>query len=580
MAIPPPTQTDTPSGKSNDERKLLDYCHELWEEGRNSRESFRSPKDIELDRKTYRGGLRPKGQGTGERVFSLNIVQAFVDRMVAQLTDNRPIMRVEAINAEMNGMANVVEKYASAVVWEESRAQRQLFRIGHTSAIESAAGAYTSYSNARNMIHVEMLYQDQISVHRGTREAAMVDEAESVGVQRNAALSWVRERFPFRGTSVKADVTADDVKSRHVIDTPLDQMIGRAGTKQPGDTIPMAAVKELYFIDRESRIKGKLAFPRYRRVVFTHDVILDDGVNPWFDGIPPVDIYDWAVDPESLWGMSATSMMRLAQIAFNEIMDGTIQNQITLNMVNLIMDSNSLDSRDMRNMQKMKNVNILSHRRNAKVQFQPPPPFGRDQVAIAREIFSYLQAVMGVTDVTLGESPGSLQSGLAIEGLQESANLMTRARASRLEDFISRVGQKIVSRIIQFVDVETMKEFLGDNAETTQYGIQRAKYFMKDGQPLTLEEKARAMRLLRFAIVPGSSAPGSKQARAQAMLGLHLLPNPLVSGQDVLEAADFRNAKETISRARSEASLPLLDGESKGTSPGLLQQTPPIFTGR
>ena len=520
MSSPPPTQTDTPSGKSNDERKLLDYCHELWEEGKNSRESFRSPKDIELDRKTYRGGLRPKGQGTGERVFSLNIVQAFVDRMVAQLTDNRPIMRVEAINAEMNGMANVVEKYASAVVWEESRAQRQLFRIGHTSAIESAAGAYTSYSNARNMIHVEMLYQDQISVHRGTREAAMVDEAESVGVQRNAALSWIRERFPFRGAAVKADVTADDANSRHVIDTPLDQMI------------------------------------------------------------PPVDIYDWAVDPESLWGMSATSMMRLAQIAFNEIMDGTIQNQITLNMVNLIMDSNSLDSRDMRNMQKMKNVNILSHRRNAKVQFQPPPPFGRDQVAIAREIFSYLQAVMGVTDVTLGESPGSLQSGLAIEGLQESANLMTRARASRLEDFISRVGQKIVSRIIQFVDVETMKEFLGDNDETTQYGIQRGKYFMKDGQPLTLDEKARAMRLLRFAIVPGSSAPGSKQARARAMLGLHLLPNPLVSGQDVLEAADFRNAKETISRARSESLLPLTDGASKGTSPGLLQQTPPIFAGR
>ena len=568
--------TDTPSGKSRDERDLLEYSKSLWLEGRESREGFRKHSDIVLDRKTYRGKLRPKGHVEADRIFSLNIVQAFIDRMVAQLTDNRPIIRIESVNPSLAGMSDVLEKYIRSVIWEESRAQRQLFRIAHTAAIEGAAGACVSYSNVSGTIQVEMLHQEQISLHRGVVEAAMIDDAEYICIRRDVPLSWLRQRFPHRGSAVKADVTADKTASNTEVESPHESFFG--GSKKSSDTIEMAAFYDLSIIDRETRVRGDLAFPQRRRILFTQDVLLDDGPNPYGDGLAPVDVFDWGVDPEHPWGMSAAEMMRLAQVAFNDIMDGNIQNQITLNMMNLIQDQNALDTKSLTRMRKLKGINILSKRRNSTVSLQSPPSFGQDKIALAREIFSYLQAIMGVSGLTLEGGTGSLQSGQALEGLQEGGNLMTRSRASRLEDFMARIGQKITARIIQFVPPEKVIEFLGETEETAAYATGRTSFFVGGGKPLTLQQKATKFRLLRFAIEPGSSAPGSKQARAQSMLGLHLLPQPLVSGKAVLEAAEIRNPERMIQEARGE--MPLPDPEGKGVSPGLLQQTPQIFAGK
>lgn len=574
MSIPNRLNADTPTGKSQDERDLLEYAHRLWDEGKDWRESKRHTKDVEQDRRTYRGTLHPRGHKEG-RLFTINIVQAFIDRMVAQLTDNRPIMRVESIIPEMDKMANAIEKYIANVVWEESRAQRQLFRIAHTAAIEGSAGCCVSYSNITDAIAVEMLYPEQLSIHRTVVEAGLMDEAEAITIRRDVPLSWIRQRFPYRGGAVKADVSSDSAKEKGIISTPIDELARKGGKKGTSDAVPMARMYEQSFIDRESKVKGVIAFPTRRRIIFTHEVILDDGPLPYWDGLPQVDLFDWAVDPEHPWGLSATSLMRAGQIAFNEVLDGNIKNQSTLNMINLMMDHNALDRTQVADLRRMKNINIMSHRKNASVRFDVPPSFGQGQMALAREIFSYLQAVTGVTDVTLGESPGSLQSGTAIEGLQQGANLMTRARASRLEDFISRVGQKIVARIIQFVSTEKMEMFLGQNDETAAYskGLERFEVMTGD----QVRERAKLFRLLRFAIVPGSSAPGTKQARAQAMLGLHLLPRPLVSGKDVLEAADFRNAEDMIKRAQIEVPPP--QDDDKQVSPGILQQVPPIFSG-
>lgn len=570
------TKTPDRSDK-NGETTLLDYAHGLWNEGRLKRESCRQVSAIALDRKTYRGLLRPQGYEEGTRLFALNLCQSFIDVMTAQLTDNRPIMRVEAFG-DMKALSSPLEKWSRDVVWEESRAQRQIFRIAHTAAIEGAAGSHVSYSNVNQSIKVEMLYTSQISIDRNIVEAAMIDEAEYVIVRRDVPLSLIREVFPFRGSAVKADTTGHAEASRQVVHTPVEDVLGKGDRKKPSDTIEMARVYDLSLIDRESRVSGELAFPRRRRIVFTKDVILDDGPNPYWDGLPGVDIFDWAVDPENPWGLSAAEMMRMAQISFNTIMDGNIQNQITLNMVNLVMDQNALDPRDLRNMRRMKNVNILSHRRNANVKLEPPPSFGQDKILLAREIFSYLQTIMGVPEVTFGESPGSLQSGKAVRGLQEGANLMTRSRASRLEDFIARIGQKIVARTLQFITPEDMAMLLGKTDEVKAYSVERGKFLLRDGKKPTIEERAKMLRLLRFAVVPGSGAPGAAENRAQAMLGLHLLPRPLVPGIEVLKAGDIANPEDMIKAARQE-SPPQEDDEGKGVSPGLMNQVPPIFAG-
>jgi hypothetical protein len=158
---------------------------------------------------------------------------------------------------------------------------------------------------------------------------------------------------------------------------------------------------------------------------------------------------------------------------------------------------------------------------------------------------------MGVTDVTLGETPGSLQSGLAIEGLQEGANLMTRARASRLEDLLSRVGQKLVARILQFVTADRVFSVMGPSGEAVEYALARSELFLDDkGHPVTAEQRREFFRYLRFTVDPGSSAPGTRIRRAEMMMRLNAIG--AASRKMVLQAADFPDPDYMLKEAEDD----------------------------
>jgi len=545
---------------------MLRFCRAVIKEGQDARSKWVSkdgPDSIEV--RAYRGLMTPTTktsrygahtQKPDSRVFKLNIIQTFIDTMVARLTDNRPMMRVDSIKAGLHDMAVVLEDIIP-VVWDESRAQRQLFKMCHNAAIRSMSGFHVGYDAFRDRILIEVLRPHQIVIDPNVCEAGLIEEAQYVGVKRSATLAELRRRYEGRGGLVKADIESDGSSSSEVLDTPVEDIVANRSKSATSSTvIPRATVHTLYLVDNDSMKHGKLMFPRGRRIVFTADVILDDGVNPYWDGVHPVDAFDWTVDPNHAWGLSEAASMINPQNSFNEIMDGLIQNQITTNMVNITGDQDAMLATEWKKLKELKNANVIPHRKNSSFNISPPPVFGSDKTAIARQIFSFLQVLKGVTDVVLGENPGSLQSGRAVDNLQEGANIMTRARASRLEDFMMRVGQKMIARIIQFMPTDRVMSFLGPKAETLKYGELRQEFFFNDkGNPMTIEERAEVFRYLRFAVLPGSSAPGTRQARAQQMLSLHTLPRPLVSGRDVLEAADFRNAEEMMERAQAEQPL-------------------------
>lgn len=569
--IPPPVQPHDKKAKHT-ERDLLEFCHALMKEGSKARDKWVSTDGPESrDVRAYRGLVAPVGfkQKADDRVFRLNFIQTFVDTMTARLTDNRPIMRVDSVKAGLHDMAVVLEDILP-VIWDESRAQRQLFKMCHNAAIRGMSGFHVGYDAFRDRVLIEVLRPHQIVIDPDICEAGLIEEAEYVGVKRAATLSMLKLRHPGRGGLVREDVDQESGSSGSTIDTPIEHIVANRGKPSGrGAVIPRATVNTLYLVDRESMQHGKLLFPRGRRVLFTKDVLLDDGVNPYWDGIHPVDAFDWTVDPNHVWGISEPSSMINPQNAFNEIMDGLIQNQISTNMVNITGDHDAQIASEWKRLRNMKNTNVIPHRKNSSFNITPPAVFGSDKIAIARQIFSFMQILKGVTDVVLGENPGSLQSGRAVEGLVEGANIMIRARASRLEDFMTRVGQKMIARIIQFIPTDRVVSFLGPREETLKYGELRQEFFVnEDGMPLSIEEHADVFRYLRFAVLPGSSAPGTRQARAQQMLSLHTLPRPLVSGKDVLEAADFRNAQEMIDRAQKEQPL----GPPAPAGP-----TPPVF---
>jgi len=543
-----PVKPDTaPDHTDDSEQCLLKALDAIADEACRVKDHWVKDTDLTRDLDLYRGKLKGNAD---DRYFDCNFVGAFIDRMVAQLTDNRPIIRLENRKAGISKVARSVEKVIQCV-WDESKVQRGLFKLANNAAVNRSAGLYTGFDTDLNTPNVELLRIGQVLIDPNVVESGQVDSAEYVRIERVMTLSEIRAKFPGRGALVKSDVNVSTIGQEPKKRTSMLDAFHQTTVSK--DTIPRARVYEWFIQDRQTADDGTRLFPSYRRIICSDDVVLWDGPNPFWDGRIPVDWFDWMVDPEHIWGHGESARLRKMQLAFNQLIDGLVENQLLTNIISVVGDADALPPEQWKKLQNIKSSLLLQKKnRNSTLTVTPPAPFGQDKIQIARSIFTYAQLLTGVTDVTLGDAPGSLQSGLAIEGLQEGANLMTRARASRLEDLMARVGQKLIARVFQFVTSDRVFTMVGPTAEAVAYAMARAELFVDDaGQPMTPAAQREALRFMRFSVLPGSSAPGSRLARARMMAELVKLG--AASRRDVLLAADFQDPDEMLKRAQEDA---------------------------
>lgn len=544
-----PASIDTKAVKSSkEEDRLIGHLKDLQEESTEAKKKYAPEDEDKGSLELYRGKYQPKGR---DAYFSCDFIQAFIDRMVAQLTDNRPILRIEHRKEKLKLTAKALEKVMGGV-WQECDMQRQTFKMVHNAAVRRSAGIYVGYDSKDP--YLEMLTKDQVWMDPQVQEAALLDKGEYVIIERCKPLSELQKRFPGRGALVKADdVRYGKDKSGSLVKSPITSLLGFGSRKLEMSVVPRAYVKEALIKDRQCNADGKELFPFGRRILYTKDVVLWDGPIPFWDGVFPIDWFDWSVDPEHPWGISAPMQMKRLQLAFNEILDGTVSNVILSNFITISGVHDALDVGQWKNLQKITNSLILRQSSlNKPVTVQAPPVYGDQQMNIAKQLFTYAQLLMGVTDVTLGDQPGSLQSGQAIEGLQEAANLMTRARASRLEDFYARVGSKLMARILQFWPADRVFHLLGPTDEAIDYTINRNELFIdpETSMPVSADVRRDVFQYLRFAILPGSSAPGTRARRAEMALRLHM--GGMASRKYVLQAADFQNPDEMLKEAEDD----------------------------
>lgn len=547
-----PTRIDLTKRASADESELVKRLEALEEEGTRVRDKWAPAADLDRDLQLFR-----TGGGPDRKFFNANFIEAFVDRMVAQLTDNRPIIRVESMKQGLRGVARALDR-GVRILWEEADLQRQTFKMAHLAATMRSAGLYTGYDPFEDDIVLEPLRVDQVILDPKVTEAARVSKnSDYLSITRVVTLDELRTRFPGRGASVAADSKLSNLTPREAggSKTVLSPVLD-AFRKAPEAALGRAEVIETWVRDWRRTASGDPMFPGGRLIIRAKDLVLWDGPNPYWDGRWPVDWFDWGVDPQHVWGRSAIELLRHIQLPFNQLMDGLVRNQLLSNVMAIVADYDAVPPEMWKKLQKIDDTLIIrKQNRNATFTIEAPPAFGADKLNIARQMFTMAQLLTGVTDVTLGETPGSLQSGVAIEGLQEGANLMNRARASRLEDFYERVGQKLIARIFQFYDTDRVAGMLGPLPDAEEYGKKRQELFFEpseDGEltPTSPETRRRALRDFRFAVSPGSSAPGTRTNRAKMMVQLHAAG--LAAGEDVLAAADFPEPQEMLQRAQAE----------------------------
>ena len=331
--------------------------------------------------------------------------------------------------------------------------------------------------------------------------------------------------------------------------------------QEQADAVPRAWVRHFWLRDytttaKEVKKDGKThevftrKFPGGRYVITAgEDTILYDEANPYWDGQHPFDMMDWYVDVDSSWGLSEISALKNPQILYNKVIEVITENAMLMNNAMWIADYNAFDVDDWKQLTNIPG-GIIKKRPGTDVHREYPQGVPGTVMQLAQYLESFIEKEPGIHELT-GKKPGQVQSGIGIESLQMLAAAMIRIKARALESLLQRVGQKIISRIVQFYTDDRVFHSVGPDGNFKEYIFVRKNFT----EALSSQALRDAHRDFRFRVVPGSSL--SMQKTQKALIYAELFKMGAVDDQAVLEALEIPDWQNILERTKAKQAMGL-----------------------
>ena len=546
----PPSDFYIPKPNS-DEGKLLKFLDEVDSEAEGGR------RDIE------KGWAENMKQVRGDQwrlkrnpYFLANITKNQLRRKVATLTEAKPQVQVRSKKPDLT-KAQMVLYNACRSILDQSHTDDNLERVCRFGMTCGSSFLGVVYDPAEDDVFVPFIDPRRVYIDPGLTAASEIDKAQYVRIDTMMPLSDVRMRFPGRGALVKPDDRASAVHQpqRHrtsVLSAVLSMMPQpyRPGAPPKPGPVPRAVVKEYWLRDSQLGEDGTLLFPTGRRIVRASNVILLDQPNPYIDGGWPIEMFEWEVDFDSAWGMDEIEDLRRLQEALNRMGDAWIRNLLLSSNFKIIGDVDALDPDQW---DKIDNEAGLIIRKKPTRSLEYVPSVPMDQ-----SIPGALEAIIRLADMLTGNSeskPSQMAQGsAAYDGLQMSRQTLVRAVSRRLESMLERVGQKLISRVYQFMTSDRILFQQGPSREWMAYTYSRQQILQDDeGNYRPLEEQERMFKDFRFLVTPGSSLASTRVQRVMAALQLRSATGVAPSIRRILAEADLGDVDTLLQEAIEEA---------------------------
>lgn len=492
--------------------------------------------------------------------FLANIIKNQVRRKIGGLTEVKPQFQVHALRASLEGPSKVLYN-SSKAIFDRTSADDALYKATLFGMTMGSAFMSAIYDPILDDVDLSFVDPRRVWLDPSVTSGTELDRrAQYVRLDTILPLTEIRTRFPVRGMLVKPDekVSAySDVGSRtrlSVIASVMQAMpkVYRPGRALRSGPIPRAQIREYWVVDPQLDVLGYPMFPGRRHITRSGNVVLNDEVNRDWDGGIPLEMFEWDTDYDSPWGLHEVGDLRRLQEAMNRMGDSWVRNVLLGSNFRIIAD---IDAIDPDQWEKLDNEAGLVIRKRPNRQFDYQPPV----VDAAQGIPQALQMLIQLSELLsgVGESTRSpAQGATALEGLQMARQVLTRSVARRLESFIERIGQKLISRIFQYYTSDRVLMQQGPNRDWITYTYERQKLLQDDtGKMRSVEERQRMYRDFRFVVTPGSSLATTRVQRTMAMLQMRTATGFTPSVRRILQEADLGDADEMIKDGLEEAQM-------------------------
>ena len=566
-------------------KDILSFCDSLDEEGKQWRDTW--SKNWDRNAAILRNDIWPE-MGS-KALFTSNIISPAIRRKAALLTESKPSIDIRVRKSGFQATSLILKNVCNAL-WDEQFMSMAMETMAFYLGAFGCGFWKISYDRMADFgngnIIVSAVDPRMMRIDPSITKAYELHKAQYLIEDSIISLADLQRTFGKAAADVRSDTRINMLgPEQHKISWYARVMASYFMSKdrREGESpVPRVWTREYWINDPATDSDGLPKYPGGRRIVRTgDDTILEDPdegqQNPFFDGLWPYEMLDNEPDLDHPWGHAEIEALKKLNEAFNRI--GHVVTKTTVrNVPWTIADNNALDKETIQDLKELEEV-VVEKGAGRQVEHVPATQPTQFSTEFMKYIVSLVEMTVGLSDGSMqGKGRVELRSAPQLEGLQQAAQVLVRAQARRLESFLERTGQKIISRIFQFYTDDRIMVYNGEN-EVKEYNFQKdalrqeilqqavaaaqaealdeTNKNLEDGMGLTkaivkpedildpemiLDHVKGAWKNFRFKVIPYSSMSETKLARAamiQNLAGMGMLPTSLV-----LQEAGFDNYKE------------------------------------
>lgn len=541
-------------------------------------------------------------QWKGDRppYFLYNVIESAVEDKSGKLGETKPKINIMPMRDGLDGAAEVLHRCISGI-WDRRNIEYETERIAYYGAAAGVAFVATPYNRRMygGIGDADFVLKDPrtCGMDPSVVSAKDGDSGEYVFMEDFVPLDYVRREYPGRGALVKSSEKISGYEKSTVSRGPAQLLKGtfnrlfHGANGETKSAIPRTVIEEFFIKDRRENIEedgpipitktttswctepGSEPFPGGRRIIRAGQEILEDTWNPYWDGAPPLDALSWKIDLESMFGPDEVQGVKRMQEAVNRLGDAYVKNAIINSVVRVILDHGALSPEE-RNKLSNTAAEIIEKAPGRSFEYQVPPTLPVDVINFAERLMDYIRQKIGSVIPPTQKDVPSIVTGPAIEGLQVMVQTPLRTAARRVEELYTRIGQKLISRVIQYYTSDRIIQYIGADARWMQFEFKRRELIKKaDGTARTQSDLRKYFHDFMFAIDPGSSLAATKIQRA--MMAFNLVQLGTLHPREVLIELGYQNPDEKIKKAKEAIAEGLIQqGKPGGQRSQSMGQSP------
>ena len=536
----------------NDENAILKFLDAIDGEAESTRKNYDKNWDENINQ--VRGN---QWRLRRSPYFLANIIRNQVRRKIAHLTESKAQIQVRSVKADLSKASNVLYNTCRSIL-DSGSLENVLYRVALYGMTVGCSFVGSPYDAEKDDVDLSFIDPRRVYIDRHTTSSYELHKSQYIRIDTVLPLSEIRMRFPGRGALVKPDD-----KHSSYFDSPRSKLsivasvlqalpkVYRPGTPSKSGPIPWAEARGYWIRDPQLGLDGNVMFPGGRHIIRAGDIILKDEANPYWDGLPPIDMFEWDVDFDSPWGADEVQDLRRIQEAVNRLGDAWVKNTLLGSNFKIIADLDALDPEQWEKIDNEAGL-VIRKKPNREIRYESPVP---DQGTMPTTIESLIRLCDLLTGI--GESSRSpAQGAAALEGLQMARHVLTRVIARRLESLLERIGQKLISRVFQFYNSDRVLFQQGPTREWIAYTYERQKLLEDDnGKLRPVSEIQKRYRDFKFLVTPGSSLASSRIQRTMAMMQFRQATGIVPSLRRILQEADLGDPDTLIAESLEEAKV-------------------------